>query len=306
MFRLLHEEKGSAMVLFGIGLVVFLGIAALVLDGGALYMTKSQLQNAADAAALAGAIDLPYVDDAEETAVIFAGKNGVLESETIPTAPYNGKYSQIEVICTRTVPLTFARVLGHTQSEVKARAVAQKISIWAGESLPFINTTEDYKTAPFGVMWIMCGPGDYGSLWKDEYEIINPDDPDKLYFQVDFENGATLTKGVVATVKQEVGYVYDQLEASGRNAYVLSLSSDVIKSGKVRLADGSTISISSLKNKDTIAKDQLVLLECSFDAYDFNVKNRIDLTYYKSWDIGHGEMPEDYINPDEGTSKLIL
>jgi len=52
--RKLGEEKGSVMVMVVIGLLVIMGFTGLVIDGGSAYLTKSRLQNAADAGALAG------------------------------------------------------------------------------------------------------------------------------------------------------------------------------------------------------------------------------------------------------------
>lgn len=49
------NSRGSVLVLVGILLVVFLGVAALAIDIGYLSTTRNELQNAADAAALAGA-----------------------------------------------------------------------------------------------------------------------------------------------------------------------------------------------------------------------------------------------------------
>ncbi len=73
----LSEEKGSVMVMVLIGLLVLIGFTGLVIDGGSLYLTKSRLQNAADAAALAGAQDLPTGGTAANTAVVYAGKDGM-------------------------------------------------------------------------------------------------------------------------------------------------------------------------------------------------------------------------------------
>lgn len=55
---ILHNERGVAMVYLALTLVVLMGIATLAVDAGYLYVAKSQLQNAADAAALAGAAKL--------------------------------------------------------------------------------------------------------------------------------------------------------------------------------------------------------------------------------------------------------
>src|SRR5512136_48608 len=48
-------ERGQTLVLVVIAFVVFIGVLALVLDGGNAYAAKRQAQNAADAGALAGA-----------------------------------------------------------------------------------------------------------------------------------------------------------------------------------------------------------------------------------------------------------
>ncbi|MDW7711807.1 MAG: TadG family pilus assembly protein [Deferrisomatales bacterium] len=49
------KEKGAVLVLVAILLVVFIGMAALAVDLGYLYVVRNELQNAADAGALAGA-----------------------------------------------------------------------------------------------------------------------------------------------------------------------------------------------------------------------------------------------------------
>ena len=51
----LRSEKGVVLVYVAILLVVFLGMAALAVDIGYVMVSKNELQNAADAAALAGA-----------------------------------------------------------------------------------------------------------------------------------------------------------------------------------------------------------------------------------------------------------
>ena len=51
----IKNEKGVTLVYVALLLVVFLGMAALAVDVGYLMVSKNELQNAADAAALAGA-----------------------------------------------------------------------------------------------------------------------------------------------------------------------------------------------------------------------------------------------------------
>ena len=52
---MLRREPGQAVVLVAIAAVVLSGIVMLALDGGGIYLDRRQMQNAADAAALAGA-----------------------------------------------------------------------------------------------------------------------------------------------------------------------------------------------------------------------------------------------------------
>ena len=49
----LRSERGATAVLVGILLVPLVGCLAIALDVGALYVERGQLQNGADAAALA-------------------------------------------------------------------------------------------------------------------------------------------------------------------------------------------------------------------------------------------------------------
>ena len=53
-----REEDGVVLVLLAVGMVVFLGVAAVAIDLGVAYASSRQMQNAADAAAMAGAQEL--------------------------------------------------------------------------------------------------------------------------------------------------------------------------------------------------------------------------------------------------------
>ena len=78
--KLRKEEDGQSLVMVALLFVVLLGFSALVIDVGMLYVTKAQLQNAADAGALAGAA-VPLSDTIEE-AEEYARSNGV--DDTVP------------------------------------------------------------------------------------------------------------------------------------------------------------------------------------------------------------------------------
>jgi len=117
-------RRGQMIVVFALGLVTLVGVITLGADVGVLYYNWVQLQKAADAAALAGASYLPNdTTTATATAQTYATNNGVLASDTITATPINGN-SQMQVTLQRTVPYSFARVLGLTNGYVKVSAVA--------------------------------------------------------------------------------------------------------------------------------------------------------------------------------------
>lgn len=53
-----RRQRGAIAIVVGLMLVVLVGFVGLALDGGRLYLTKTELQNAADACALAASYEL--------------------------------------------------------------------------------------------------------------------------------------------------------------------------------------------------------------------------------------------------------
>lgn len=127
--KIIKTEDGQSSVLAAVALIAITGFAALVMDMGMLYLARSNMQTAADAAALAGAQDLPAVSDAVSSAKRYAQLNGIEVGRTTVVTPYNGDPNQIEVVCTRVVKYSFARILGFSGKEVSVRAVAEKIEV---------------------------------------------------------------------------------------------------------------------------------------------------------------------------------
>ena len=74
----LGNHKGMTLVYIALLMVVFCAFLGLAVDMGYMYVAKGQLQNAADAAALAGASRLPDQDDAIAKATDFAELNSVV------------------------------------------------------------------------------------------------------------------------------------------------------------------------------------------------------------------------------------
>lgn len=123
LLKFIKKDDGSVIVPVVVGLSVFLGFTALVTDVGLLYMNRTQLVQATDAAALAGVQELPdNPTGAVQKAREYAQKNNVdPDSLTITVAGNNKK---LTISATRQVDLIFARIFGKTVSNVEAKATA--------------------------------------------------------------------------------------------------------------------------------------------------------------------------------------
>lgn len=321
--RLKKEEHGQVLVFFVGVFAILLGIMALVVDVGNVYWQKAELQNVADAAALAGAQDLPTANTAISTAVGFSGKNGLRatqngvkkDGDTITvTVPYNGDSTKIKVVCTRTVQYTFARFLGFTQSDVSAHAVAEKKTSWEGEALPFINWHNSFLTMGTQVeVWDKVDSGYFQCI--ENFDIMNNVSPyDKIYFQLHIEDGLQIKNGKVANKKKEIEYYYNTHKSTLTPTpyiYIFSLSPKALATGKAILQDGSEKNIADLKNKaDYVSLKSLVLVKCTFDDYQ---KMILKLTSVATYDLGNDDAgypnlpdyPIDYVGPNGSGSKLV-
>ncbi len=120
MVKFLQDERGTATVIFAICFVALIGFLGLVVDVGNLSLQKAKIQNALDAACLAGAQELPDTVKAQDTAIEYAELNGLNESEV--TLQVNS--SIISADATRTIKLYFIPVFGFNTSSVNVSAAA--------------------------------------------------------------------------------------------------------------------------------------------------------------------------------------
>jgi hypothetical protein len=126
-----HDERGQALVISILAMTVLIGFVALASDIGVMLHEKRLLQTAADAAAIAGAVELPYGDwnaaatSAATTNGFTAGANTTITVQNPPTSGYHENASSVEVIISQQVPTLFMRLFSWTQMTVSARAVAE-------------------------------------------------------------------------------------------------------------------------------------------------------------------------------------
>ncbi|BCW85145.1 MULTISPECIES: Tad domain-containing protein [Paenarthrobacter] len=126
------NERGAAAILVAGMMVVLLGFAALAVDVGALYAEKAQLQNGADAAALAIATDCANgsCGDSSATGNQFANSNA---NDNASGASVTFPASSTVRVATNardtagqdSFSLYFARILGFDTTPVNAVAEAQ-------------------------------------------------------------------------------------------------------------------------------------------------------------------------------------
>jgi Putative Flp pilus-assembly TadE/G-like len=121
------SERGQVVVLWVVSTVVLLGMAALVVDVGAWWRDKRRLQGTADAAALAGAQELPQSPgQARTVATNYANDNGgdVAGADiTVSSGPSTN--DTIDVTARRTDPGFFSNVLGIGSANISAHAKAR-------------------------------------------------------------------------------------------------------------------------------------------------------------------------------------
>ncbi|VBB08440.1 Hypothetical protein LUCI_3712 [Lucifera butyrica] len=178
MFRFFrNNQKGSAILLAAVALPALIGIGALVIDLGNLYVVRTRLSNAADAAALGGGTHLPKdAAQAKDTALTVAEANGIEESEfavSVSTSETtNIADSDITVDIQRQVPLLLAPIFGKKTVTVTAHAKAE---VRPSKSVPWIVPFVMPKTAQFNYTdkFTMRVNGDWTNPNKRELDYMN-------------------------------------------------------------------------------------------------------------------------------------
>ncbi|HIC90291.1 MAG TPA: hypothetical protein EYP04_12935 [Anaerolineae bacterium] len=160
-------ESGQALIIIVLALPVLLGMLALALDGGYAFAQRRRMQNAADAAALAGArqLALEMGDEAIGEAVRdIAVANGA----ELVTWSYSGDGQGITVTAECTFETFIAGAIG--VSTMTARATAQGHIDYLGRTgalLPMIIREQEFIPGVTYDLWnnVQEFPGNFG--WLD-------------------------------------------------------------------------------------------------------------------------------------------
>jgi hypothetical protein len=142
-----RDESGQVLAFVVGALATLLLASALVLDVGHVFWAKRKLQSSADAAALAGAYDLPDLAAAMAAAQEYSGTSGRRNHE-IPgtqtdvcitgypdTATCSAQLNKVIVVERATVDTFFGGLVGVGSYNISARAVASRGSTTVGTPL---------------------------------------------------------------------------------------------------------------------------------------------------------------------------
>lgn len=115
--NLFKEEKGAALVIVAAAMAALIGVAALVIDVGNMFLQDMRLSNAVDAAALAGAQVL-HIGDAEaiNTAEYYALQNGINSDDVQVSISEDSR--ALVVSGQRRVDFTLAKIFGFNSTDL--------------------------------------------------------------------------------------------------------------------------------------------------------------------------------------------
>ena len=170
------HEKGQTLIIIALAAIVLIGFTALAIDGSMVFSDRRHAQNAADTAAMAGALAYARGSDLFTTAQTRATSNGY-DNDTITNivivtvldspsgvCPAHTQGKDIQVDITSYVQTTFARVIGRTQVTNAVTATSRTCGSYSG---PPFNGNAIVSLAPSGVgydgtgnpYWLIEGGG---------------------------------------------------------------------------------------------------------------------------------------------------
>lgn len=159
MSRFIDNESGSAAVLTAVFLTVLLGMTAMVVDVGAVFVERAKLQNAVDAAVLAAVQELPANPQlAEEVALDYGQRNGI-EQGMLQVA-ITQENTTIQASSDKRVGLTFARALGYKWGYIEAQATAQVRP--AGEVQGVAPLSIEEQVLQYGALYTLKSAAGHG------------------------------------------------------------------------------------------------------------------------------------------------
>ncbi|WP_042460935.1 TadE/TadG family type IV pilus assembly protein [Neobacillus dielmonensis] len=181
--RIFTDEKGQSMVIFPILLVVLIGFAGLAIDGGRLYIAKSQLQKAVDAGVLAGADAI--IDDYRTRGTVNY-TIGTSKATTIAENNYNDENDSI------TNNITYSPVAEHDDDQnldyVQVTG-KEKVSLLLMPVLGMSKLTEVHATARVNIGKTFTADGGVIPIGLPVKDFKEKQDKNETDYQLLYEPG---------------------------------------------------------------------------------------------------------------------
>jgi Flp pilus assembly protein TadG len=147
-----RQERGAVAVVVAICMVVLMGFLAIAVDLGSIYSDKQQLQNGADASALAIAESCQR-DMSNCTQTVANGvadkyaKANKLDNQSTAKVVLDASHGKVQVETDSTHTNWFAGVLGMQTSAISAHATAAFGYLSGGPSFPLTFSLCQFKLA---------------------------------------------------------------------------------------------------------------------------------------------------------------
>jgi Flp pilus assembly protein TadG len=157
-----RAEAGQTLPLICLFLFVLMGMCGVVIDLGNGYLQRQQVQNMADAAALAGADAVP-TGGYQAAAQAAATANGKPSDQV--TVTFDGT-DMVTVTVTRTSPTYLLALFGKSSIPVTATATAQIETLGqvSGHIAPYAVTRSVYANGTGTILFNENSPGAYGTV----------------------------------------------------------------------------------------------------------------------------------------------
>lgn len=121
--RITGRDAGQVLPIMGLFLLIIIGLAGLATDVGKILIVRAELGRSVDAAALAGAKQLPNIVSADAQARAFIQANDTDSTITVSVYP-DVPSQQVRVVARKSVKTIFMRVFGITTFTVQNEATA--------------------------------------------------------------------------------------------------------------------------------------------------------------------------------------
>lgn len=257
----LRNESGQAMLFVVFAILGLVAITSLVIDGGSWFRTQRQVQTAADAAALAGAQDIPNQTNARNTAINYAQQN--VSGIAAPTVTFPSA-AEIDVVAAKPVsgiflPALNATARAHARAQVSVPGALNNVAPIAvkntvacavtnpgcyGQTVTVSFDESQVTTSTIGLINVKCnsdseftcdGGQTGGSELKDEIECTpcwsSPLPANKWYGVKTGETVGPVRQGLQdAADRAQILFfpVFDQVGNSGRAFHIIGWAAFVI------------------------------------------------------------------------------